>query len=117
MNFSHGQLSALVTLITDATKVVEAHFAKTSMPYVPSLDDTEPHPLDIMSDSMELRIAIQTIEGACAQLSATVARPAHTILNVIFPLLYCNGVLTYLFDFMVFSESVGCELFHNCIPL
>jgi hypothetical protein len=92
MNSSHGQLSALVTLITDATKIVEAHFAKTSMPYVPSLDDTEPHPLDIMSDSMELRIAIQTIEGACAQLSATVARPAHTVLNVILPFLYCNGV-------------------------
>ena len=31
---------------------------------------------------MELRLAIQTIEGACAQLMATVARPSHTVFNV-----------------------------------
>ena len=77
-----GQISALVKLISDASKVVESHFAKSSKPYVPSLDDTEPHPLDKQLAGKELRTAVQTIEGACAQLSATVARPSHTIINV-----------------------------------
>lgn len=78
----NGQLSSLVKLISEASQTVEAHFAKSSKPYVPSLDDVEPHPLDLTSDSMELRTAIQTIEGACAQLIATVLRPSHTVMNV-----------------------------------
>ena len=49
-----GQISALAKLISDATKVVEAHFAKSSKPYVPSLDDTEPHPLDGQPAEKEL---------------------------------------------------------------
>ena len=77
-----GQISALVKLISDASKVVEAHYAKSSKPYVPSLDDTESHPIDKQLAGKELRTAVQTIEGACAQLSVTVARPSHTIINV-----------------------------------
>ena len=82
MALRSGQISALAKLISDASKVVEAHFAKSSKPYVPSLDDTEPHPIDKQLAGKELRTAVQTIEGACAQLSATVARPSHTITNV-----------------------------------
>ena len=82
MTLFRGQVFALVKLISDASKIVEAHYLKSSKPYVPSLDDTEPHPLDKQLAEKELRIAVQTIEGACAQLSATVARPSHTILNV-----------------------------------
>lgn len=78
-----GQLSTLVRLIADATKIVEAHYSTTAKPYVPSLEDLEPHPFDHeVVLGQELRNAIQTIEGACAQLSATVARPSHTIVNV-----------------------------------
>ena len=77
-----GQISALAKLISDASKIVEAHFAKSSKPHVPSLDDTEPHPIDIQLAGKELQTAVQTIEGACAQPSATVARPSHTITNV-----------------------------------
>ena len=77
-----GRISVLSKLISDASKVVEAHFAKSSKPYVPSLDDPEPHPIDKQLAGRELRTAVQTIEGACAQLSATVARPSHTIINV-----------------------------------
>lgn len=76
-----GQLSALVDLIANATKIVEAHYRKSVKPYVSSLDDLESHPLDDELSDAELRNAIQTIEGACAQLSATVARPSHTIVN------------------------------------
>ena len=78
----HGQISALVALITDASKIVEQHYAKSAVPPVPSLDDTAPHPLDNEIYDSDLRNAIQIIEGACFQLSATVARPNHTIVNV-----------------------------------
>ena len=78
----HGQISALTALISEASKIVEGYFAKSSKPYVPSLDDKEPHPLDEQLTEVELRTAIQTIEAACAQLSATVARPSHTVVNV-----------------------------------
>ena len=78
----HGQLSALVSLISDATRTIEAHFAQSSKPFVPSLDDTTPHPLDTQISPMELKLAVQTLEGACAQLCATAARPNHTIINV-----------------------------------
>ncbi len=46
------------------------------------LDDTAPHPLDDQVSSTEMREAIQTIEGACAQLCALVARPNRTMLSV-----------------------------------
>jgi hypothetical protein len=78
----HGELSALVALISNATRIIEAQFAKSSKPFVPSLDDTTPHPLDAQLSSMELKLAVQTLEGACAQLCATVARPNHTVINV-----------------------------------
>jgi hypothetical protein len=78
----HGQISSLVSLISNAAKVIEAQYAKSSKPFVPSLDDTKPHPFDLQIPSSELKAAIQTLEGACAQLCATVARPDHAVLNV-----------------------------------
>ena len=79
---NHGQISALVALITDASNVVQQHYAKSAVPTVPSLDDTGSHPLDNEIYNNDLRNAIQIIEGACHQLSATVARPNHTMVNV-----------------------------------
>jgi len=76
------QLSALVDLITDAAHRIEAHYANSSEHSVPSLDDTTPHPLDTQISPVELRLAVQTLEGACAQLCATAARPNHTLVNV-----------------------------------
>ncbi|KAK0476358.1 S-adenosyl-L-methionine-dependent methyltransferase [Armillaria novae-zelandiae] len=66
-------------------QVVEDTFAETARPDVPSLDDTTPHPLDSQVLSIEMREAIQTIEGACAQLCALVARPNRTVLNIVEP--------------------------------
>ncbi|PBK60856.1 S-adenosyl-L-methionine-dependent methyltransferase [Armillaria solidipes] len=80
-----SQLSQLVSLIADATKFVEDTFAKTTEPNVPSLDDTAPHPLDEQVSSMEMKEAIQTIEGACAQLCALVARPNRTMGSIFEP--------------------------------
>ncbi|KAG7439317.1 S-adenosyl-L-methionine-dependent methyltransferase [Guyanagaster necrorhizus] len=79
-----SQLSQLVSLISNATKSVEDAFAKTAKPDVPSLDDTTPHPLDDQVSSTEMREAIQTIEGACAQLCALVAHPNRAMLNRVF---------------------------------
>jgi len=65
MAVRHGQISALAKLISDASKVVESYYRKSSKPYVPSLDDTEPHPLDEQLAAKESRTTVQTIEGAC----------------------------------------------------
>ncbi|KAK0220855.1 O-methyltransferase-domain-containing protein [Armillaria nabsnona] len=84
-NFTENTLSELVSLIAGAVDVVQSVFAKTSLPEVPSLNDTVHHPLDSPeSYSMEMMEAVQTIEGACAQLCALVARPNHTMLNRVF---------------------------------
>ena len=79
---SQSEVAALVGLISDAARTIEAQYAKSSQPSVPSLDDTAPHPFDSQISSMKLKLAIQTLEGACAQLCATVARPNHTVTNV-----------------------------------
>ena len=79
---SDGNVSALVALIVGAAKSIEAEYAKSSTPSVPSLDDLTPHPLDSQISSAPLRQATQILEGACAQLCATIACPQHTIVNV-----------------------------------
>jgi len=78
----NGSVSDLVALIVSAAKSIEAEYAKSSTPSVPSLDDLTPHPLDSQISSAALREATQILEGACTQLCATVARPQHTIVNV-----------------------------------
>ncbi|EDR04939.1 uncharacterized protein LACBIDRAFT_303838 [Laccaria bicolor S238N-H82] len=92
-----SQLSALVALIADATKIVEAHYNLKKvevMPYVPSLDNLDAHPLDaVIADDKGLCTAIQTIEGACSQLCATIARPTHTLLDSIIWTAICGGKL------------------------
>ncbi len=80
---TENMLPALVSLIAGAVDVVQNAFTQTCRPEVPSLDDTAHHPLDSPeSYSMEMMEAVQTIEGACAQLCALIARPNHTMLNV-----------------------------------
>ena len=107
MALRRGHITTLVKLISDATKIVESHYVKSSKPYVPSLDDTEPHPIDGQLAEKELRTAVQTIEGACAQLSATVARPSHTIMNV----RWCNFSLR-ISNWVSFQKLMGvCDKF------
>jgi len=77
----NGQVNALLALITEAVATVQNEFSQSSKPYVPSLNDTEPHPLDTQFSSQSLIKAVRTIQGACAQLCTTVARPNHTLLN------------------------------------
>jgi len=82
MAVSGGNVPALVSLIVNAAKTIEAEYAKSSQPSIPSLDDLLPHPLDTEIPSDGLKQATRILEGACAQLCATVARPGHTIVNV-----------------------------------
>lgn len=82
MSHSPADIPGLVSLIVNAASSLEAyHKANTEKPYVPSLDDTEPHPLDAEIYPLEMKKAAQILEGACAQLCATLIRPNHTVLN------------------------------------
>ncbi|KAH8829594.1 S-adenosyl-L-methionine-dependent methyltransferase [Flagelloscypha sp. PMI_526] len=83
-----SQLSQLVSLIAAATKVVEAHAGKGDL----DLDQITPQSNDLSSP--EAREAVQTIEAACAQLVASVARPSHNIVNRIFSHFECACIRT-----------------------
>lgn len=76
-----GQVSDLVALIRNATDIIESTYLESSSPIIPSLNSLDPHPLD-SAVSVRIRDAVQLLEGACAQLCSTLARPSHTILNV-----------------------------------
>ncbi|KAJ6571673.1 S-adenosyl-L-methionine-dependent methyltransferase [Mycena capillaripes] len=73
-------ISSLLTLINEAARTLQAGYANENG-LVPCLDDTEPHPLDAKLSAPEMKEAVQVLEGACAQLCATLARPNHTVLN------------------------------------
>ncbi|KAJ7637170.1 S-adenosyl-L-methionine-dependent methyltransferase [Roridomyces roridus] len=70
-------VSSLLTLITQAAQTLEAGYDGS----IPSLDDTQSHPLDGKLSTPDMQEAVQVLEGACAQLCATLARPNHTLLN------------------------------------
>ena len=83
---TRGSISALVTHIEDAAKVLEDHYSThPSSSGVPSLDLAEEHSLDQHIMNREVRTAVQTIEGACAQLVDTVGNPNHILMNVRMP--------------------------------
>ncbi|KAJ6571689.1 S-adenosyl-L-methionine-dependent methyltransferase [Mycena capillaripes] len=77
-------ISSLLTLINEAARTLQAGYANEDG-LVPCLDDTEPHPLDTKLSAPEMKEAVQVLEGACAQLCATLARPNHTVLNALEP--------------------------------
>ncbi|KAJ3560868.1 hypothetical protein NP233_g10552 [Leucocoprinus birnbaumii] len=77
-----ADISSLLSLITSAATSIESYYkSNPTKPYVPSLDDTEPHPLDAQVYPLDVRKAVQNLEGACAQLTATLVRPDKTVLN------------------------------------
>ena len=76
-----SEIPGLISLITNATRTIESYY-EANGEIVPSVDNSEPHPLDDVPYPPDIRFAVQTIEGACLQLCASVARPGHTMLNV-----------------------------------
>ncbi|PPQ70231.1 hypothetical protein CVT24_013089 [Panaeolus cyanescens] len=108
-----GTISALVELIAQASKIVEAAYESAEKPWVPDLDDVEPHPLDEHVWSKELKTAVQTIEGACAQLCATIAKPSYTLahknLGFIEPVCI-NVALTYKIPDLLMKKPEGMHI-------
>ncbi|KAI6160962.1 S-adenosyl-L-methionine-dependent methyltransferase [Pisolithus thermaeus] len=75
------KLEALLALINSAAQQTMALYENVDAT-VPSIDSAEFHPLDEALDQVELKAAIRTLEGACAQLCTTLAPPGHTAMNV-----------------------------------
>lgn len=75
-------LNALLALITSSVKQVIFTYQEAGYD-PPSLDSTKPGPFDSPENTpLHLRQIIQTIEGACAQLCATIAPAGHVVHNV-----------------------------------
>jgi len=79
---SVSDITSLVSIITAAASQIESFYKDQSPKPVPTLDDVDPHPLDDGICPLEVKHSVQMLEGACAQLCATLSRPNHTILNV-----------------------------------
>jgi ubiquinone/menaquinone biosynthesis C-methylase UbiE len=77
-----AKLEALLRLINSAAQQAIAEYEKAGGD-VPSIDSTEPHPIDNAVDNMPLKSAIRTLEGACEQLCTTLAPPAHTAIKLV----------------------------------
>ncbi|KAG2366736.1 O-methyltransferase-domain-containing protein [Suillus spraguei] len=76
-----AKLEALLTLINTSARDAIALYEQYGD--VPSIDQTEPHPLDEAVDQVALKSAIRILEGACAQICTTLAPPAHTAINLV----------------------------------
>ncbi|KAJ3570740.1 hypothetical protein NP233_g4206 [Leucocoprinus birnbaumii] len=73
----------LLSIITNSTEsLVSFYKSDITRPSLPSLDSTETHPLDSSVYPVEVKHSLSMLEGACAQLCASLARPSHTILNL-----------------------------------
>lgn len=81
MSTNKAKLEALLKLIDSAAQEAIAEYERAGGD-APSIDSTEPHPLDNAIDNIALKSAVRTLEGACAQLCATLAPPSHTAINV-----------------------------------
>jgi len=112
---TRSAISALVAHIQEAAKVLEDHYSTSSTDEnpsgVPSMHHAEEHPLDKKIMKREVRAAVQTIEGACAQLVDTVGNPHHILMNVW--LFFCTKIssLSLLNSFR--RDSWKCVLDHS----
>ncbi|KAF4615895.1 hypothetical protein D9613_011401 [Agrocybe pediades] len=106
-------ISKLVTLIQDAAKVIENNYAAkaaTKDMKVPSLDSTMPHPLDSQVMDSNMRAAVETLEGACAQLVDTVGNPNHILMNRFMEFYYhacLSIVLTHKIPDVIHTKPEG----------
>lgn len=77
-----ANLRALVQLISENVEDIIAQYSKAGED-PPTLDRTSPSKFDFAENVNEhLTDAMKIVEGACAQLSLTVANPAHAAANV-----------------------------------
>ncbi|KAG2050229.1 S-adenosyl-L-methionine-dependent methyltransferase [Suillus hirtellus] len=76
-----AKLEGLLTLINTSARDAIALYEQYGD--VPAIDQAELHPLDSAVDQVALKSAVRTLEGACAQICATLAPPAHTAMNLV----------------------------------
>ncbi|EGO00912.1 hypothetical protein SERLA73DRAFT_87273 [Serpula lacrymans var. lacrymans S7.3] len=77
-----AKIEALLKLANGAAQEAMALYEQDGME-VPSIDSTGPHPLDNAMDTVALKMAIRTLEGACGQICSTLAPPSHTAINLV----------------------------------
>ena len=107
-----AKLEALLKLINSAAQEAIVEYEKAGGD-VPSIDSTEFHPLDNALDHVALKSAVRTLEGACAQLCATLAPPFHTATNVRYD---CRFPVTPLLTPVVARASIRLRLRPCCSP-
>jgi hypothetical protein len=96
------KLEALLEIINTSARQAIAEYKKTGHG-VPSTDSTTFHPLDLATDTLGLRMAIRSLEGAYQQLSAILAPPQNTVSSV-----------RAMYRLSVFHHSF-IQFAHNCI--
>lgn len=89
MDTSFTELDQLVSLISTSVADLKAEYVRLHEP-LPSLDDVRKYPFDSKHPPKGLQQAVLVIQGACAQLSALVAPPQHTI-TIVSYCLFCMG--------------------------
>ena len=90
-NFAHEAIS-LTDLISSSVRTVIREYAAAGK-QLPSLNSITPGPFDKPeAASNDLLKAVQIIEAACAQLTALVTSPGHTVANVRVSNFYCDCV-------------------------
>ncbi|KAL9714576.1 hypothetical protein Ac2012v2_001230 [Leucoagaricus gongylophorus] len=106
---SASDISSLVSIITTATSSIESFYRNSSKKPVPTLDNVDPHPLDVSIYPLEGKHSVQMLEGACTQLCATLSRPNHTMLSRYLKLFEpaCLGVVlhAYIADILLDKPS------------
>ena len=75
------EVSQLLSLITSSARAIEAEFLASDTPVIPNLNSTDTHPLDFKS-LKSVRDQLRILDGACAQLRATLAPPIFTVFDV-----------------------------------
>ena len=75
------EVAQLLSLITSSATAIETEIARSGAPVIPSLNSIYAHPLDL-KPLKPLRDQLRILEGACAQLQATLAPPVCTIVDV-----------------------------------
>ncbi|KAG2035383.1 S-adenosyl-L-methionine-dependent methyltransferase [Suillus americanus] len=83
LNEPEAKLEALLDIINSSARQAIAEYKNTGHG-VPSADAAVFHPLDSATDTIALKKAIRLLEGAYNQLSAILAPPQHSVMNLVF---------------------------------
>ena len=108
------QLRSLARLINNEVENIIAQYAKAGEE-VPTLDRIKPVVFD-RTWNEELRNSVKIVEGACAQLSLTVADPSNAVFNVHPKTFFSKSFMLICRAEIVSCMSYSC-LATNCMPM